>query len=216
MTPVDALLIGENSIHPFDETAPRIVDALGESVTVTTSTALSDLESLDEYDVVVDYVTDNSVTETQIESLRTFVTQGGGYLPLHCAADLTSYIEDGAFQSRAAPVPGLRDLIGGHFLDHPDISTFTVEIVEPDHPVVDGVPDFEVFDEPYQVDCDEASVDVLARMNHPELPEAYPVVWTRSVGEGRLCYSSLGHTEEAFENEHHRRILRNAIQWLVE
>jgi len=213
---IDALLVGENSIHSFDDRTRQIEAALGDDVAVTVSTEFADLESLAGYDAVVDYVTDSGFTDAQLDELRSFVADGGGYVPIHCAADLTSYIdEDGAFASRDEPVPTLRELIGGHFVDHPEQSTFGVGVVA-DHPVMDGVEDFEVYDEPYQVDYDADRVRVLARMDHPDLPTAYPVVWVREHGDGRVCYSSLGHTEESFDAPSHRRILRNAVRWVAD
>lgn len=217
MTRIEALLIGENSIHDFDEVAPFIEAALGDATTVEISTDVSKLEDLSAYDVVVDYLTDSRLTDAQVDGLCSFVTDGGGYLPIHCAADLTSHLdEDGEFVSRDQPVPGLRELVGGHFLDHPEQSTFGVEIIDGDHPVTDGVSDFEVFDEPYQVAYDEDRVRVLARMNHPDLDERYPVIWVREHGDGRVCYSSLGHTDEALEHESHRRLLANAVRWVAD
>mgnify|MGYP000666384572 CR=1 FL=1 len=215
MTRTTALLIGENSVHLFDEKAPLIEAAFGDDVDVHRTTDMAALEDLSAYDVVIDYVTDNSLTDAQIEGLVGFVRDGGGYLPVHPAADLTSYIdEDGEFGGRDEPVPAMRELVGGHFVDHPEQSTFGVDIIA-DHPVTEGVSDFEVFDEPYQVDCDEGRVTVLARMDHPDLDEAYPVVWVREAGAGRVCYNSLGHTDEALEHESNRRLLRNALAWVT-
>lgn len=216
MARIEALLIGENSIHDFDAKAPLIESALGEEVGVDRTTDPAALADLGEYDVLVDYVTDSTLLEERAPELRSFVRDGGGYLPLHCASDLTNYIdEDGEFASRDEPLPELRRLIGGHFLDHPEQSTFAVELVDEGHSVTDSVSDFEVFDEPYQVDYDPDRVTVLARMAHPDLDDAYPVVWVREVGSGRVCYSSLGHSDEALEHESHRQILRNAVRWLA-
>lgn len=216
MVRIDALLIGENSVHPFEQKAPLIEAALGASVDVERSTDVAAFEALSAYDVVVDYLTDSTLTDGQLAGLRSFVTGGGGYLPIHCAADLTTYVDDGEFTSRDEPVPVLRELIGGHFLDHPAHSAFVVDVVDTEHPVTNGVANFEVFDEPYQVAYDEDRIHVLARMDHPHLDVAYPVVWVRESGDGRVCYCSLGHTDEALEHESFRRILHNAIRWVAD
>ncbi|WP_317175754.1 ThuA domain-containing protein [Halomontanus rarus] len=215
MAALDALLLGENSIHLFDEKAPALEAALGDDVTVETTTDFDRLTDLNGRDVVVDYVTDSSFTDAQLAGLRSFVADGGGYLAVHCAGDLTNYIDDdGTFRSRETPVPPLRDLLKGHFLTHPEPSTFGVNVVS-EHPITEGVSDFEVYDEPYQVDCDEADVDVLARMDHPSLETAYPVVWSHEYDDGRVCYNSLGHTDEALAHESTRRLLANAVRWVA-
>ncbi len=216
VTATTALLIGENSFpfHSLDEMAPEIETALGEGVELDRTSDKDDLTDLSGYDIVVDYLTDSTLTNNQLDGLISFV-DGGGYLGIHCAADLTSTSDgEGGIDSRDQPFVELRELLGGHFLDHPEQSTFGVTITDGDHPVTEGIEDFEVFDEPYQVDCDEDDVRVLARMDHPELTD-YPIVWVRGHGEGRVCYSSIGHTPEAFENEMYRRLLSNAICWLA-
>ncbi|WP_129115323.1 ThuA domain-containing protein [Halegenticoccus tardaugens] len=210
------LLIGENTFpfHTFDEMAPYIEAALGDGILLDTTTNRDVLSELSEYDLLIDYLTDSTLKPAQQESLLEFVKHGGGYLGIHCAADITSTSDgDGGIKKRDEPIPEFRDLLGGHFLDHPEQSPFRVLIVD-DHPITDGVDDIEVFDEPYCVDYDESSIHILARMDHPDL-DAYPVVWIRSYGEGSVCYASLGHTQEAFEHEHYRRLLQNAVQWLT-
>lgn len=214
---IDALVLGENSFpfHALDERGPDVEAAIGDAAAVALSTDRDDLIDLAGYDVVVDYLTDSSLTDAQRDGLLSFVADGGGYLGIHCAADLTStHAGDGEIAGRDEPFPELRDLIGGHFLDHPEQSTFDVDVVDGDHPVTADVEDFEVYDEPYQVAVDEDAVRVLARMDHPDLPD-YPVVWVRPHGDGRVCYASLGHTEAAFATDEYRRLLRNAVAWVA-
>lgn len=217
MSQIDALAIGENTFpfHSFDEMGPHLEAALGDDVATTLTIDRDDLVDLSEYDVVVDYLTDSTLTDDQREGLLSFVADGGGYLGVHCASDLTSVADDDDELGHVdEPFPELRELIGGHFLSHPERSTFGVDVVDDDHPVTVDVSDFEVYDEPYQVDYDADRVQVLARMDHPDL-EDYPVVWVREHGEGRVCYSSLGHTPEAFEQPDHRRLLRNGARWVA-
>ncbi len=217
VTRTDALAIGETAFpfHDFDEMAPAMAAAFGDVVDLTLTTEKDDLRDLSGYDLVVDYLTDSTLTDDQRDGLLSFVRNGSGYLGVHCAADLTSTSDgEGGIAARDDPFPELREMVGGHFLDHPEQSAFGVDVVDGDHPVTAGVSDFEVFDEPYQVEADEDRVRVLARMDHPDLPD-YPVVWVDSYGDGRVCYASLGHTEESFEHPEYRTILRNAAGWVA-
>ncbi|OVE83994.1 ThuA domain-containing protein [Natronolimnobius baerhuensis] len=219
MTDTTALLIGETTFpfHSIDEKGPELAAAIGDAADVTTTTDRDALCDLSEYDVLIDYLTDSELTEDQLEGVLSFVRDGGGYLPLHCGADLISTAAadpDELLDQREEPVPELRAVIGGHFLTHPEESEFGVDILE-DHPVTDGVEDFQIFDEPYQLDVDDgddSDLTILARMDHPDL-EDYPIAWTRTEGDGRVCYISLGHTDEALQNESFRTLLRNAIAW---
>ena len=205
------LVLGENAFpfHAIDEKRDQFAAALeGHDVTITT-----DRDALTgDYDVLVDYLTDSTLTEEQLEALLGHVESGGGYVGVHCASDLTSTAAadpDELLDHRDDPFPELRDLIGGHFLTHPDQSEFGVDVVG-DHAITEGVDDFAVYDEPYQVTVDD-DVEVLATMDHPDLDE-YPVVWTNE-SAGRVAYISLGHTDEALEAESFVTLLRNAVKW---
>ena len=205
------LVLGGNSFpfHAIDERRAQFEAALaGYDVTVTT-----DRDALTgDYDVLVDYLTDSTLTDEQLSALLDHVEAGGGYVGVHCAADLQSTAAadpDDLLDVREEPFPELRELVGGHFLTHPEQAEFGVDIVA-DHPITDGVDDFSVFDEPYQVTADD-DVQVLARMDHPDL-EDYPVVWTNE-SAGAVAYISIGHTDEALEDESFRRLLTNAVEW---
>lgn len=201
------LVVGENAFqfHRFDEREASFVTILSAVADVETTTRKDVFADLDGYDVVVDDVTDSTLTDAQLDGLLEFVADGGGYVGVHAAADLTTT----AGENREEPVPELRGLVGGHFLTHPEKGTFHVEL--DDHPITAGVDDFEVYDEPYQVDWND-DVAVHARMNHPDLDD-YPVLWTKPYGSGRVCYLSLGHTDDAFESNGFRDLLRNAVEW---
>jgi type 1 glutamine amidotransferase len=217
MNRLDALVLGESTFpfHSFDEMSPQIEAALGDAVAADLTEDRDALLDLSGYDLVVDYLTDSTLTDDQQASLLSFVEDGGGYLGVHCAADLTSTHDgDGGIDAREEPFPALSELLGGYFFDHPEQSSFEVDIVDADHPVTAGVSDFEVFDEPYQVAVDEHRVRVLARMDHSDLTD-YPVVWVRDHGDGRVCYASLGHTADSLEHPEYRQVLRNAARWVA-
>ena len=145
-------------------------------------------------------------------TLQSAIDAGGGYVGVHCAADLTTIsVENGAILERPEPHSELRELIGGHCLRHADEGQFTVRI-EADHPVTAGVDDFTAVDAPYRVEHDDDE-QVLTRLDHPEL-DSHPVVWTRSYGDGRVCYCSIGHTAQAFSTPAFGTILRNAVRWV--
>ncbi|WP_415379101.1 ThuA domain-containing protein [Halosimplex sp. TS25] len=208
------LVLGENTFpfHAIDDKRPQFEAALdGYDLTVT-----DDRDALTgEYDVLVDYLTDSTLTDEQLDALLEHVEDGGGYVGVHCASDLTSVAPDDpdeVIDHVDEPFPEFRELIGGHFLTHPEDSEFGVDVVA-DHAITEGVDDFTVFDEPYQVEWDD-DVQVLARMDHPDLDD-YPVVWTNQ-SEGRVAYISLGHTDEALEHESFVALLRNAVDWADE
>lgn len=204
------LVFGEDTydFHRLNEKGPLFESFLGEGgidVTVTTDLDVLQRESVSEFDVVIDYLTRSAFTAEQREGLFEFVRNGGGYVGVHCAADVSSFVEE--------PDEELAALVGGAFLDHPEQSEFSVRVLNHDHPITTGLDDFTVFDEPYNVRWND-DVDVLARMDHQELG-GVPVVWTRTEKDGRVCYCSLGHTDSAFEHPSFQQLITRAIHWTV-
>jgi hypothetical protein len=213
------LIIGETTFpfHDFDDVGPLFRAVLAREADLTLTTDREALADLSEYDVLVDYLTDSTLSDEQLDGLLSFVEGGGGYVGVHCASDLTSTASDDPDEllaGRDEPQPDLRELIGGHFLTHPEQSEFGVEIVDRDHAITEGVEDFRVFDEPYQVECDD-DVHVLAEMDHPDL-ERYPVAWTNDYGDGRVYYLSLGHTPDAFGTAGFQHLLVNGLHWAAD
>jgi type 1 glutamine amidotransferase len=209
-TDIRALIIGGNrfSFHRFDRMGPLLeetVTSIGVNADLTTDR--DTLTDLDGYDVIVDYTTDSTLSDEQLDGLLSFVEAGGGYAGVHCASDLTATVDG----HRDEPVPELRDMIGGHFLRHPSQTTFAVKVAYSHHPVSADLDDFQVWDEPYVVDYDD-DVTVLARMDHPEVGDA-PVSWVTEYGDGRVFYSSLGHDYPAHVNDGAQALLQNGVRW---
>ncbi|QLC34794.1 ThuA domain-containing protein (plasmid) [Halarchaeum sp. CBA1220] len=212
------LLIGGNRFpfHRFETNGPLLADAIPDGIDVTRTTEKAALEDLSGYDAVVDYLTDSTLSDAQRDGLLDFVADGGGYLGVHCAADLTNTAADdpdAVIDAREEPFPELRELVGGHFLTHPEQTTYDVSVVDHYHPVTAALEDFAVHDEPYVLDVDD-DVRVLARMDHPEHADM-PVAWTNEYGDGRVFYSSLGHDEASLTNDAVRALLANAVRWVT-
>ncbi|MFW6437025.1 MAG: ThuA domain-containing protein [Halococcoides sp.] len=201
---LQALLIGDTAFpfHDIGEIGPYIASALeSEGVAVDLTSDPEDFVDLpgSDYDVVVDYTTDSDLTDEQVSGLSDFVTAGGGYAGVHGASGVTLTTPDDPDEVVGTlddPHPELRELVGGQFVDHPEMSAFDVRIVDSHHPITIDLADFRVYDEPYRVETDD--VRVLARMDHPEVGDQ-PVAWVQAVGDGRSFYSSLGHTRRSFE-----------------
>jgi len=209
---VRALCIGENEydFHRFETAGPLFERFLENSgrVDLTLSTDRSDLttDTLQEYDVLIDYLTDPPMDDQQ-EAVLEFVRAGNGYVPVHCAADVSSFVPE--------PQVAVEELIGGAFLDHPEQCDLDVEIVDQTHQITRGIEDFTVWDEPYEIRWTEDDVHVLARMNHEELGDL-PVAWTKSYGHGRVFYCSLGHDEPALSDATVQLLITRGTLWAAD
>jgi len=205
----DVLLIGENEFdfHRFDEKATAFATVLERAgATATLTTGRDALAALGEYDVLVDYLTNPPMDDRQTAVID-YVRDGGGYVGVHCASDVGSFVET---QNAYA------GLVGGRFVTHPEQSEFGVEIVDDDHPITEGLEAFTVYDEPYRLEVGD-DVRVLARMDHPHEDLAgMPVVWTRSEGDGPVAYCSLGHTDQAMAHGTVRELLVRSIEWTAD
>jgi type 1 glutamine amidotransferase len=201
------LVIGENQFDFHELSAKReyFREVFGDDVetTITTDRSALAADSLADVDVLIDFLTDPPTEYTG--EILDFVRNGGGFVGIHNAADVVTFVEE--------PAEGLAVLIGGRFVDHPEQSTFGVSIQDPDHPITAGVADFEVYDEPYELRMEpDAGIHLLADMEHPDM-DGMPVAWTRREGDGRVFYCSLGHTDEAFETEAFQRLLTQGVHW---
>ena len=209
------LVVGETTFpfHDIEEKRTQFEDALS-GFDVTVATDRSAIADLGPGGVLVDYVTDSSVDDYP-GLVADHIERGGGYVGVHCAADLTSTAAedpDELIDGLDDPIPTLRERLGGHFVDHPEQAEYGVDILA-EHPITEGVSEFRVYDEPYQVAVDD-DVAVLARMDHGELKD-YPV-WTAPSDAGRVAYVSLGHTDDALADESFRRLLQNSVEWAGE
>ncbi|MGY1666434.1 ThuA domain-containing protein [Geodermatophilus sp. SYSU D00696] len=112
--------------------------------------------------------------------------------------------------------PQWRELLGGVWRwdrsSHPPLgAAVRVSVARDRHPVVAGVPDFDVVDEVYGF-LDLAD-DVDGLMTSPHGGRDHPLLWARTVGAGRVVYDALGHHVPSYAVPEHREIVRRAAVW---
>jgi type 1 glutamine amidotransferase len=139
-------------------------------------------------------------TDAQVEALVKWVQGGGALLASHAAT------------TSANLNPALKTLMGGVFVSHPPQFTFTVYPFFRQHPIVDGVSAFAVYDEFYEEIC-EPSVDV--HMIAVDRGVAYPMVWSKSEGKGRVAHVAIGHDAKVWSLESYQRLILQTIDWLA-
>ena len=111
-----------------------------------------------------------------------------------------------------------RTLVSGGTRAHRRYGTFTVEVTEPSHPVMRGVPaSFTLDDELYRFQPDSAGpeIQVLATAREVETGQVYPIVWTVANPGGRIVVNTLGHDGSAHDHPAYQRILQNALGWVA-
>ena len=110
-------------------------------------------------------------------------------------------------------------MVGGQWVAHPgNIIDYTVNITNDDHPITAGLSDFQMHSEQYYMHVD-LSNKVLATTtfngDHCKWIDGSvsPVTWTRTYGNGRVSYCSLGHVAADFEVPEAREMVRRGLLW---
>jgi type 1 glutamine amidotransferase len=89
------------------------------------------------------------------------------------------------------------------------------------HPITDGIPDFEVVSEQYYLHTDPGNT-VLATTTFPNPkidgphvanPCKMPQVWTKMYGKGRVFYNALGHHADVLEAQWPKELMRRGFLW---
>ena len=214
--------------HQPVETTDAVVPFLrehGYDVRVEDSTAVyADAEYLAGVDVVVQTTTMSTIEPDELRGLIAAVRNGNGLAGSHGG------IAD-SFQNSSDYL----QLIGGQFAAHPpkpdpaglvgdatdNFLRHTVDIVpeRADHPIVEGLSDFELTTEQYWVLSDAyndvlATTTLAARDGDPwHRPVTCPAVWTRQWGAGRVFVATPGHDLGVVQDPNVRTIIERGILW---
>lgn len=113
-------------------------------------------------------------------------------------------------------------MTGGQWVAHPgnDGVEYSVRIVDREHEITRGIPDYAVRSEQYYMHVDPAN-HVLAVTRFPTAPGPHkpnggfdmPVAWTRYHGKGRVFYHSIGHTPEVLQQTETLEMCRRGLLW---
>lgn len=208
---LQVLIVGGHDAHDFDrwfdEEDSKIIAETGANVSYTDEpeSILTKLSGLD-----ILYLSNNQpLPDPELHNaVHEFVEAGNGLLLVHAA---TWYSWEDNWPKYYT------DFIGGGTRSHPPLGEFEVHVVDPEHPVMEGVPErFTIVDELYRFQRDEqaAEMHVLAFGIEEETGEEYPVAWTVDYGDGRVVNITLGHDGDAHQHEAYRTMLQNSVGWL--
>ncbi|KAI1194532.1 carboxylesterase-like protein [Nemania serpens] len=148
------------------------------------------------------------LTKEQLNGLKTYINNGGGFVGIHCA--LTGM--------RSEPWYG--ELMGAIFTDHPDPQNSVVRVENKDHVIVSGLPEeLKWFDEWYNFSSNPRGKVTVLLSTDDSLFEGgtmgsdHPLAWCHEFDGGRSFYTSLGHFDEAYQDEVFMRHVLNGILW---
>jgi type 1 glutamine amidotransferase len=97
---------------------------------------------------------------------------------------------------------------------HDPYGKFTVDIVDPEHPITKGMKAFETVDELYTCLAEsDAKIKVVATARSKVDQKDYPMGFVLEYGKGRVFHSVLGHDVKAFGAEGVGELFRRACAW---
>jgi uncharacterized protein len=190
---------------------------------ITKKKLTGNAKNLDFFDAVAFYTTGElDMDDSQKADLLAFVKQDGkGFIGVHSAPD-TFY-----------KWPEYGEMIGGYFDGHP-WNTFKAPVLieDPNSPMTKHFAgkEFTILDEIYQAkNYSRSDVRVLMRLNEDKLDltsekvvpklkrtdKDWAVTWIKNYGKGRVFYSTLGHTIEAWENKDIQKMYLEGVQWTL-
>ena len=175
--------------------------------------------NLDYFDAVVFYTNGSPpMTDPQKRDLLAFVHEDGkGFVAVHTAT-ATFY-----------GWPEYGEMVGGYFDNHPwRVFDAPVIVERPDFPGWQDLPhEFTLRDEFYQYKAPYSRdrVDVLARLDASKLDltnkdvhrtdRDFPIAWVKNYGKGRVFSSTLGHTDQSWDDPRVQAIYLEGIKWVL-
>lgn len=209
---LEVLFLGDNKHHKPIERVPQLMTALGpKGINFTYTDKLEDLNAttLSKYDALMIYANWDVLSPDAEKALLDFVASGKGFLPIHCA----SY----CFANSQA----YTKLVGGRFWRH-TLDSITAQIVDPKHPIMQGLAPFTSYDETYLHSDLQPDNYILAereimpdQSNDKPGVKTEPYTWTRTHGKGKIFYTAYGHDERTWQQKGFQDLIYNAILWSV-
>lgn len=119
-------------------------------INISFTTDLDDLnkDNLSNYDGLIVYANHDNIGDAQEKALLGFVRGGKGLIALHSASFCFRNSDE------------IVEMIGGQFKSH-EYDTIRTEILDSQHPVMEGIPSFSTLDETYVHDKLSPNIEVL-------------------------------------------------------
>ncbi|WP_438495403.1 ThuA domain-containing protein [Paenibacillus sp. IHBB 3054] len=201
-----ALALGSYSevkYHPFAGVDHEIKHILSPDLQVEASEdySLLNKDNLEGLKLLIAYTefSDQTIAPEQSAALLSYVAGGGGLLVVHNGISLQRNQELGA-------------MLGAHFTHHPEYTSLHMKIPAHGHPIMQGISEFVIEDEPYYFEMHPYfETTVLAEYLHEGAMRQ--AAWCHEFGLGRVVYLMPGHHLPSFSVEPFRQMIRRGGMW---
>jgi len=203
---VKALALGSYSevkYHPFAGVDRALESIFGGDMEIrcTEDFTMLNKDTLSTYKLVISYTefSDIPLPQEQVAALISYVAGGGGLLVIHNGISLQRNAELGS-------------MLGAHFTHHPEYTALSVAIKEPSHPIMQGIEDFVIDEEPYYFEAlPYFHSTILAEYPHDGMKRQ--AAWCHEFGLGRVVYLMPGHHLPSFAVSPFRRMILRGGLW---
>ena len=206
--PIKVLFLGQDEDRPHNPArmfpllaAPLARRGIQLTYVSTPADALA-AAKLGYYDAVMLFGNHEAITPQQEKALLDYVEGGRGLIALHSAS--AEFPASDKYVS----------LVGGQFQRH-GTGEFTAEIVQPSHPITQGMKPFMTWDETY-VHTKHNTVDRTVLMERVDAQGREPWTWVRTQGKGRVFYTAYGHDERTWSKPEFQTLVERAVAWAVD
>lgn len=86
-----------------------------------------------------------------------------------------------------------------------------LQVADPDHPITQGLDDWEMIDETYKMNEPDEDSHLLLTLDHPQSMRA--IAWTRQYGQSRVFCLQSGHDHQTWQNEQFAALVERGILW---
>jgi hypothetical protein len=208
------LLTGDDvaPAHNWAEVSQAVKETLLASgkfeVTICEDAVVLDSANLNRYDVVFMQLY-NAKTPAPSPAARTnlvsFVKGGKGLVVSHLSS--ASWADFAEFRAMC----GRYWVMGTS--GHGKRSVFAAKVIKKDHPIIQGMEDFQADDELYAKMQGDAPITVLVEADSDWSNKTEPLAFTVEYGQGRVFHEAFGHDVKAIRNPAVQKLIQQGTQW---
>jgi type 1 glutamine amidotransferase len=96
---------------------------------------------------------------------------------------------------------------------HGPRGVFTAKVVDGQHPITQGLSDFQADDELYAKLQGDAPIHVLVTADSPWSKKTEPLAFTLEYGRGRVFHETFGHDGKALANPAVQKLIQRGCAW---
>jgi type 1 glutamine amidotransferase len=204
---------GKGFVHDNIPNAVKCIQKLGEEnrfiVDVSDNPTIFTEDNLKKYTMLIFTSTNNDVFDNDAQRVvfRRYIEAGGGFVGIH---SVTGTERNWTW---------FKQMIGGTFVWHARNQQFNVQVIDPSHPTVQGLP--KVWKRSFGDECyfakelypgikvvmahdlkslnwNDKDSTKIAKFSEP-FKDLYPAVWHQNFDGGNIWITTLGHNKEYYE-----------------